>query len=536
MNRHFRYALLLGLGLSLGFSACQKLELPPTDRPTDATFWSQPSDATNVLNTCYQNLYPDEYFFFNEVLSDNAYNKSDVDGSNTRNVAEGAYGTNQSRITNEWGFHYSGIRKSNSLLANIDKIAGLDAGLKARYVAEARALRAYHYFQLLTWYGDVPLVTDEITVGASAAVARTPRADVLAFVLTELDAAAADLPLNSAYAATDQGRFTKGAALALKARVLLYEGRWADVTAVTEQLLGGSVGAYSLFSSYAGVFAPGNEGNSEVLLDLQYLLPQRTHADQRFFIPRTEGKLVCSIAPTQELVNDYLMANGKAIADAGSGYAEATPYVGRDPRLAATLVYDGYAWKRPDGSTFTIRTLPGTGDNAVDRADASPTGYYTAKYFDPTADANLNSGLNLILIRYADVLLMHAEAKLEQNQLSAAEWDRTVGALRRRAGFTDAGALAFPGGSQDALRTIVRRERRTELAMEGLRIFDIRRWRTAEKVLTGYAHGIKAGDPAVDGGYLRVDQRVFDPARHYLWPVPQRERDINPGLTQNPGW
>jgi hypothetical protein len=82
----------------------------------------------------------------------------------------------------------------------------------------------------------------------------------------------------------------------------------------------------------------------------------------------------------------------------------------------------------------------------------------------------------------------------------------------------------------------VRRERRTELAMEGLRIFDLRRWRTAETALKGYAHGIKAGDPSVDNGYLRVDQRTFDPAKHYLWPVPQRERDINPNLTQNPGW
>jgi hypothetical protein len=536
MNRNLRHTLLLGLGLGLGLGACQKLDLPPTDRPTDATFWQQPSDAANVLTTAYENLYNSEYFFFNETLSDNAYNKSDVNGSNARNIAEGAYGTNQQRITNEWSYHYSGIRKSNQLLANIDKITTLDAGLKARYIAEARALRAYQYFQLMTWYGDVPLITTEISVSDAAGVARTPRAEVLDFVLKELDAAAADLPLNTAYATTDRGRFTKGAALAVKARVLLYEGRWADVTAVTEQLLGGQAGTYSLFPSYAGIFSPSNEGNSEVMLDLQYLFPSRTYSEQRLFIPRTEGKLISAIAPTQELVNDYLMANGKAINDAGSGYSEATPYVGRDPRLSATLVYDGYKWQRPDGSSILIRTLPGTGDNSVDRADASPTGYYVAKYFDPTADANLNSGLNLILVRYADVLLMHAEAKNELGQLTAAEWDRTIGALRRRAGFTDPAALTFPGGDKASLQAVVRRERRIELAMEGLRIFDLRRWRTAETALKGFAHGIKVGDPNVDNGYLRVDQRTFDPAKHYLWPVPQRERDINPNLTQNPGW
>ncbi|TGD77585.1 RagB/SusD family nutrient uptake outer membrane protein [Hymenobacter wooponensis] len=536
MNRNFRYTVLLGLGLGFGFSACQELDLPPTDRPTDATFWQQPSDAANVLATCYENLYNSEYFFFNEVLSDNAYNKSDVNGSNARNIAEGAYGTNQQRVTNEWGYHYSGIRKCNQLLANIGKITNLEAGLRTRYQAEARALRAYQYFQLLTWYGDVPLITDEISVTAAARVARTPRAEVLAFVLSELDAAAADLPLNTAYGAEDRGRFTKGAALAVKARVLLYESRWADVVAVTDQLLNNQAGTYSLFASYAGVFSPNNEGNSEVMLDLQYLFPSRTHSEQRFFIPRTEGKLICAIAPTQELVDSYVMANGKAITEAGSGYNEATPYVGRDPRFAATLVYDGYRWQRPDGSSLLIRTLPGTGDNSVDRADASPTGYYSAKYFDPTADANLNSGLNLILVRYADVLLMHAEAKNELGQFGAGDWDRTIGALRRRAGFTDPAALAFPGGDKASLQTVIRRERRTELAMEGLRIFDLRRWRTAQTALNGFAHGIKAGDPNVDRGYLRVDQRTFDPAKHYLWPVPQRERDINPNLSQNPGW
>ena len=197
LHRNLRHTLLLGLGLGVGLASCQKLDLPPTDRPTDATFWSQPSDADNVLNTAYEHLYSDEYFFFNEVLSDNAYDKSDVNGSNARNIAEGAYGTNQQRVTDEWSYHYTGIRRCNQLLANIDKISSLDAGLKTRYIAEARALRAYQYFQLLTWYGDVPLITTEIGVGDAAGLTRTPRAEVLDFVLKELDAAAADLPLNT---------------------------------------------------------------------------------------------------------------------------------------------------------------------------------------------------------------------------------------------------------------------------------------------------------------------------------------------------
>lgn len=521
MNRY----ITLSLGLLLGLGACQKLDLPPTDRATTATFWTQPADAANVLATCYDNLYSAEYFFFNEDLSDNAY-ASRGDGSNVRDIARGAYDASHPRVTNEWGYHYTGIFKCNTLLDNIDKIPGLDATLKARYQAEARAIRAFHLFQLYTWYGDVPLVQTAISVGESQSIGRTPRAQVLAFVLSELDAAAAALPKFSDYAATDKGRFSQGGALALRARVLLYEGRWADVTATTSRLLSGAAGPYALQASYASVFSPTNENNAEDMLSLQYLQPTRTHSVQRYFIPRSEGRLVSSIAPTQELVNDYLTLSGLPITAAGSGYAAATPYANRDPRLTATIVYDGYSWTRPDGSKTTIRTLPGTGENSVDNQDGSPTGYYVAKYFDPTSDGNLNSGLNLILIRYADVLLMHAEALNEQGQLTAAEWDRTIGALRRRAGFTAPAALNFPGGSQGDLRTIVRRERRTELAMEGLRIFDIRRWRTAETVLNGNATGI-AGP---------VDRRTFDPARHYLWPVPQRERDINPNLGQNPGW
>jgi len=522
MNPKRLFVLFVGLGLG----ACQKLDLPPTDRATTDTFWTQPADAANVLNTCYDNLYPAEYFFFNETLSDNAFNKSPVDGSKSTLIANGAYDPAHPRVTNEWGYHYAGIFKCNTLLANIDKVPGLDGALKARYQAEARAIRAYHYFQLLTWYGDVPLVTNVISVGEAQSTARSPRAQVLDFVLGELDAAAAVLPNGASYAATDVGRFSKGAALALKARVLLYEGRWADVAAITTALVGGSAGPYGLVNSYADVFSPGRENSPEVMLDLQFLRPARTYSFQRYFIPKTEGQLVCSIAPSQELVDDYLMLSGLPIAATGSGYVATAPYANRDPRLTATIVYDNYPWKRPNGSTFTIRTAAGTGDNSIDRQDASPTGYYVAKYFDPTADGNQNSGLNLILLRYADVLLMHAEAKNELNQLTAAEWDRTVGALRRRAGFVAPAALAFPGGSQADLRTAVRRERRCELAMEGLRVFDIRRWRTAQVVLNGPLTGI--------GGV--VDRRTFNPARHYLWPVPQRERDINPNLGQNPGW
>lgn len=516
---------------------CNDLNIIPEDRETEETFWDKPQDALNVLNTCYENMYRADYYFFNETLSDNAFNKSEVDGSNSRNIAEGSYDPSQQRVREEWEYHYTGIRKCNILLSNIDNVTGMDEALKARIKAEAQFIRAFHYFHLTVWYGDVPLVDKVLTVEESQNLTRNSQSDIVNFINADLDFAASTLPVNTGYDQADRGRITKGAALALKARLALYLSNWQEAATITDQIINGEAGSYGLFNSYSGLFHPANEYNQEVILDLQYVPVQRTYQEQRFFIPKTEGKLVTSIAPTQELVDSYRMINGLAISDPASGYDPANPYTNRDPRFESTIVYDGYQWKRPDGSIFEIRTLPGLGDNSIDRDDASPTGYYFAKYYDPTADTDNRAGLNLILIRYAEVLLMNAEAKLELGQMTAEVWNQTVRTIRERAGFTEGAALEFDGTlDQAGLREVIRNERRVEFALEGLRIFDIRRWKTAEVVLNGWAHGIKVGDPGVDNGFKRVDLRAFDPAKHYLWPIPQRERDLNKNLTQNPGW
>jgi hypothetical protein len=145
--------------------------------------------------------------------------------------------------------------------------------------------------------------------------------------------------------------------------------------------------------------------------------------------------------------------------------------------------------------------------------------------------------LNLILIRYADVLLMYAEAKNELGQMDQNIWNKTISALRKRAGFTDPEALVYNAGwSKSDLQDIIRRERRSELAVEGLRIHDLRRWKTAETALNGFPHGAQFGDAATDNGYIRLDKRTFNKDRDYLWAVPQLEKDINPALGQNPNY
>lgn len=525
--------------LSIAIHGCEDLDQYPENKFTDETYWTSVGKAQTVLNTAYSQMFSSQYFFYNEAMSDNAYNgRGDIAGS--ASIAAGTYDASLGRINQEWNDRYAGIKSCNILLENIDRVVEIDPTVKEQMKAEARFLRAWQHFQLMTWFGDIPLITADITLEEAKTITRTPRAEVLTFILSELDAIAEILPTKTEYSEDERGKITAGAAVALKARVQLYEGNWEEVVLACEKLINGSsYGSYELFPSYEGLFLPENEYNSEDILSLQFVPEFRMWGEYFDMAPISAGARLNAMAPTQELVDAYVMINGSPIDQAGSNYDQDNPYVNRDPRLTSTIVYHNYQWKEQDGSTRTISIEPGSGsaDQYVSGSSATSTGYYLRKYYDPTHLSSLNSGLNLMLIRYADVLLMYAEAKTELGQLDANVWNQTIGALRKRAGFTDAAALNFDSSlSEEALRGVVRNERRVELAIEGLRVFDIRRWKTAEDVLNGWAHGAKFSATSEDGGYLRVNLRTFDPNKHYLWPIPRDERLINPNLTQNPGW
>lgn len=534
--------IFIASACALVVSSCKKLDLVPTDRFTDANYWTSQERAETVLNTAYSNMFNSNQFFYNEGLSDNAYNgRGDNEG--VMSISAGLADPSLGRFGGQWNAHYGCIKTTHIFLENIDRVTDMNETVKNRMKAEARFIRAFQYFQLYTWFGDVPLFTSDISLDEAKTVSRTSRAAVLDFVLTELTELENLLPASNEYAVADRGRITKGAAAGLRARALLYESRWPEVAAITQKFINGDYGNYALLASYEDVFLPQNEYSSEVIFDHGYVPEVRTHSNFFDMAPLAVGARLNALAPTQELVDDYIMLNGKAIDENGSGYDEDEPYTARDPRLTNTIVYHGYEWKLPAGGTRTIYTKPGTdpNDSRVDEyapgSVSSPTGYYIRKYYDPTSVGNFNSGLNLILIRYADILLMHAEALNEDGKLTQAVWNETVRALRVRAGFTDADALQFSSAwSQEQLRNVIRRERRTELAMEGLRIFDIRRWRIAEDVLNGWVHGAQFGDPTIDNGYIRVNQRSFDANKHYLWPIPRNERNLNQNLTQNSGW
>ncbi len=536
MKNLLRLPRLYALCGLLLLGSCQSLDLIPENTFTDASYWTSTDKALTFLNTAYSQLYSANAFFYNEALSDNAWARD----QDIIAIATGTYDPSQGRIQGEWDGRYAGIKTCNLFLANVDRVGDMDEALRERTKAEARFIRAWQHFQLMTWFGDVPLLRSDPTIEEAQTLSRTPRGEVLAFIRSELTDIIDILPTREEYGEEDRGRITRGAAMAVLARVDLYEGDWGSVATLTERIMDGEAGGYSLFPDYAALFLPENEYSAEDILSLQYVPEFRMWGEYFDIAPLSAGARLNALAPSQELVDSYRMRNGATIEAADSGYDENDPYTDRDPRLTATVVYHNYEWEDLRGSHI-IYIEPGSDpDEPIDEyapgSSTTPTGYYTRKYFDPTHQTALASGLNLMLVRYADVLLMHAEAKMELGELDAAVWNRTIRPLRERAGFTDPAALEFPGSDQAGLRQEVRNERRVELAMEGLRIFDIRRWRIAEEVLNGWLSGARYGPSGTDDGYLRVQLRTFDPAKHYLWPIPRDERLINENLTQNPGW
>ena len=530
----------------LFLASCNNLDLAPTNKFTDANYWTSVDKASSVLSMAYSQMFNDGYYFANERLTDNLYEDRGV--SDEKVFTSGQATTALNRFANEWSDCYAGIKTCHTFLENVDRVPDMDETLKARMKAEARFIRAFLYFRLTTQYGDVPLFDHNLTLEESAVLSRTPQADVVDFVRSELNAIVTDLPTKQQYAAADNGRITQGAVMTLLARTYLYENDWTNVASICNDIMNGKYGQYALFSSYEGLFLPGdanysNKYNSEVILDIEYALGSRTWSEYYDAIPLTEGGRISSLTPTQELVDDYIMMNGKGITDSGSGYDEDNPYVNRDPRLNS-IVYDGFQWKKQDGTIDIIHIKPGSSvaaglsDPTVDEyvgpgQNSTATGYYLRKWYDPLAPQGMASGLNLILMRYADVLLMYAEAENELGQMNANVWDETIGAIRARAGFTEASALNYPGSGSD-MRNIIRRERRCELALEGTRLFDIRRWKTIETVMNGTPHGAKF----VNGNtqYIQLGMRKFDPSRSYLFAVPQSQIDIDKNLTQNPGY
>jgi len=531
-NKYIYFAVCL-ISASL-LSSCNEMENAPTNKFTDSNFWTSTEKAQRVVNMGYNQMYNAGSMWADECLSDNLFEGRG--SSDQRLIRNGLATPSLGLFSSQWSDLYGGIKTCHVFLDKIDLVPNMDPATKARMIAEIRYIRASIFFRLTNEYGDIPFFTEDISLSDANSISRTKKEVVIDFIHKELDDIMNALPIKDQLAESERGKITKGAACALQARVYLYDGDWANVAKYCGYLMNDQAeyGKYSLFPSYARLFLQENEYNDEIIFDCEYAPSVRTWGEMYDMAPLSVGARLNSRAPLQSLVDSYLTLNGKSIADDPT-YDENNPYVNRDPRLTATVIYDGYKWSEnvADGTTGKIiRTKPDTGTDDAYRGNntnQSSTGYYVRKYFDPKHESSLASSINIITMRYADVLLMYAEAMQEQGKMTEDIWNQTIRLIRQRAGFTASTALNYP--TLGDMRQIIRNERRCELALEGLRWFDIKRWKAGTEYLNGYVYGAKFANNNTE--YLQLDNRKFVESRDYLWSVPQAQMDLNSNLRPN---
>ena len=522
------------------FTSCSKdfMEVSPKDQLSDATFWKTESDAQLALTGLYgdgsgwNRVWETHWnILWWDLMTDNGYSQFAHD-----NIMVMGNGQLSAANPGRTYFDYTQIRKHNNFIEKIDQVQ-MDPAKREIFKSEARFLRAYDYFRKVQFYGDVPLVTNTIGNPFDAKLPRTPKAEVVNFILKELEEISTILPVQNMR--ESKGHVTRGSALALKARLELYEGKYADAMKDAQKVM--DMPVYQLFPDYRGLFLIDNENaNKESVLEIEYI--ENTYANNiwQHVLPAKEGGW-SSITAVQSMVDAYETRNGKAITEDPS-YDPNNPFQNRDPRLAMTILYPG-AWF--NGRYFN--SLEPTSPDYHQNAAAPRSGYNVLKYAKVVSPALLqNGGQNVMVIRLAEVLLTYAEAAIESGVINQTVLD-AINEVRARAyGVNKSQTSLYPAVTtmdQNELRKIIRRERRVELAFEGLRHFDIKRWNIGAQVLSGPLYGSRKGTVDSQTGIvtwsaerIKLEDRVFVPERKYLLPIPQWELNSNGNLKPNDGY
>lgn len=543
----------------MGLSSCQKdyLDKVPLSGPSDETYFSNQDELVLAVNGLYRyaNYAPLDNMPLNLLLDNGTDIGWDRNNGPLQSLGKGNQDSNNGLAISVWTEAYRVIAKCNFILDNIGKVKDKStAAIYNRSRAEARFVRAYTYQYLTDYFGGVPLVTNVLTL-ETAQVAKTEKAAIVEFILKELTEAAVDLPLN--YSGVDVGRATRGTALAFKARTALNNAKWAEAAEAAKAVM--DLKIYSLHNNYGTLFSYAGQSSPEIIWAFQYLKASRikTHSTPNALLSRN-GLGFTNKVPSQSLVDAFPCTDGLNI-DQSPLFDPKSPYKNRDPRLTFTIAVPGsifynyqFETHRDSVKCWNYNTTPATRVDNQDalNAFATFTGYCWKKYvdLDDKADRS-NSEINVIQIRYAEILLIYAEAKNELGQLDQSVYD-AINQVRARPSVNM--PLIPAGQSTASFRSLVRKERLYELAMEGLRLSDLRRWRIADKAMTGNFYGrvqrgLLAGPPQIDENGLAnynnvanradlriIETRVFDTGRDYLWPIPNIETVTNPKLTQNP--
>lgn len=582
-------------------SACKKdfLNKTPTEDLTINDVFSQRQYAEAWLSNVYFFL-PEEINFVdpwgrNPFVSSTDEMKVPWPEKYTNLMNSGAWNASDEGVpTNIWNSVYDGIRKANIFLANVDKVP-MDQNEKNKWIAEVTFLRAFFYFSIIRTHGPVPLVTEVIAADADfSKFKRAPLRECIDFVVNECDKA---LPGLDARITEDRnyGKITKPAALALKARILLYaasplwngdpdfnsikdkEGvalfptqndpalwtrAWQAAKDCIDQSEAAGFGLYRApdndpVNNYQGLFL--QRWNKEVLMARNWAGIQWDM--DRCTFPNGMGGW-SGYSPTQEMVDDYEMntgiapitgynADGSPVINPASGYVEsgysatADPkgyyvagtrhmYVNREPRFYASINYNGSVWAGRRIEFFDA----GLDSRRNGGRDHAVCGYLMKKFSDPTV--NITQGKfvtkSWTFFRLGEQYLNYAEA-LNEDQGAVNDVYKYVNLIRDRAGMP-----ALPTGlSKDQMREKIRHERRIELAFETHRFFDTRRWKIAHIIDNKQIHGmnVAVGSSFTDDAFFKrtvIEKRVFTTPKHYWFPIPQDEISKNPNIVQNKGW
>lgn len=578
---------IIGLGMILALSSCKKIDRSSLNGPSTGNFPANGKEAEMGLFGAYQSISELDasstpIWHVMDNITDIGYARP---GTNYTSPITSAITTDNALVVKPWQYHYRSIARCHSVLDNMAKLkSSMTEQAYDQLDAELRFVRAYCYSQLIELYGDVPLLTSSVDL-SNANVPRTAKAEIEQFLMDELTAIAEHLPLSQSQ--FGHVRASRVAAYMLLARVALYAKQYEAAAEAANTALTISAGQHDLTPfnntiNFAGkdhsVGEPdisnifGHEGfktSKEWIWVAEYNMnvPGNTH-NQQYYSASRLGKGVCYWGPTQDLINTFQAKDGLPITESPL-YDAANPFENRDPRLDMYCVrpharYLGFQFE-PNKSFPTVLNywpvLTGQASNpsSVANADASNafrsfSGYLWRKPVDIADYASTSvrgvSDLNVGIFRYAELLLIYAEAKIEANQIDNSVFE-AINRIRRRAQMPD-----LPAGlSQAQLRKALRYERKVELANDGLRWYDLRRWGIASSVMNGYLYLNRDAKPwtnqvltGFDDNYTPIynhseaiksfttQEVVYNVGKDERWPIPKSEMDANNKLVQNPGY
>ncbi|HEY9048248.1 MAG TPA: RagB/SusD family nutrient uptake outer membrane protein [Ohtaekwangia sp.] len=490
------YLLLVAVYI---LSSCSDfLDREPLTQLNSDDFWKTEQDAQAALTATYS-TYRTSIFgsvrgangvaFDIESLSDNAVITSSFAGY--MGIAQGGINPSTGGAINQfWTDCYNGIAKCNYFLDNIDRVKSvLTVTNYNKYKAEALFNRCYFYNELVQFYGAVPLVLVTQDIDSDyRSTPRTAKADVVEQLLNDIDIAIAGLP-NVAY--TD-GHAVRGSAIMLKVRILMNNNRYEEAADVAWSLIGDAQNPFKLYTNYPGLFFKEQDNNPEIMFSVIYTAPADYHQLDQYVSSRM------SVAPTPQLRDAY------EVKDAVTGE--------KDPRLKMTIFQPGDPWIN------NTKTGTFSNDGRVSESAIPFTNMAFKKWIDPTlrtANSSNLSDQDIVKMRYADLLLLYAEAMFESGQGADPRALQALNDVRARKG------VEMPPKTE-LTRDNIRNERRVELAYEGLRYNDLIRWEIAEQVIPTIQYAQNGNKRKFDG---------------YLWPVPQSQMDIMQGVWQNnPPW